>query len=124
MSDVLKESSCEFRLSLPDIRFFSGHIVKPLLCFPLSDPPLQILLSSEEDLVTSDLNFGREKRPFEKCPMLMLRTMRVFLAGLLRTCFSTAVLEVGATSILSAGWLRVMEHLSSTGKSVVMTPLM
>lgn len=124
MSDVLNASFCEFRLSLPDSFFFSGHTVKPLLYFPLSDAPLQVLLSSEADLLSSDLNFGSEKRPLEKCPMLMLRTMRVFLAGLLRTCFSTAVLEEGVTSILSAGWLRVKEHLSSTGKSVVMIPLM
>lgn len=124
MSDVLKASSCEFRLSLPDSRFFSGHTVKPLVYFPLSDLPLQILLSSEADLLPSDLNFGSEKRPLEMCPMLMLRITRVFLAGLWRICFSTAVLEVGATSILSAGWLRVIEHLSSTGKSVVMIPFM
>lgn len=122
-SDVLNASFCEFRLCCPESRFFSGHTVKPLLYFPLPDTPLQIRLSSEADLLSSDLNFGSEKRPLEKCPMLMLRTMRVFLAGLWRTCFSTAVLEGGVTSILSAGWLRVNEHLSSTGKSVVMTPL-
>lgn len=122
-SDVLNASFCGFKLSCPESRFFSGHTVKPLLYFPLSDAPLQILLSSEADL-SSDLNFGSEKRALEKCPMLMLRTTRVFLAGLWRTCFSTAVLGVGVTSILSAGWLRVNEHLSSTGKSVVMTPLM
>lgn len=123
-SDVLNASFCEFRLSFPDSRFFSGHNVKPLLYFPLSDAPLQILLSREADLLSSDLNFGSENRPLEKCPMLMLRTTRVFLEGLLSTCFSTAVLEVGVTNILSAGCLRVKEHLSSTGKSVVMTPLM
>lgn len=124
MSDVRKVSSWEFRLSFPVSRFFSGHTVEPLLYFPLSGPPLQILLSNEADLLSSDLNFGSEKRPLEKCPMLILRITRVFLVGLLRTCFSTAVLAVGATSILSTGWHRVIGHLSSTGKSVVMTPLM
>lgn len=107
-------------------RRFSGHTASPLLVFPLSQSPLHTLLSSEADLPSSDLNLDSEKRPLERCPMLMLLTTRDFLEGLCRTCFNTAVFlpEHGdATTSVSAGWLRVKEHLlSSTGKSVVMTP--
>lgn len=120
-------SFCEIKLDELDVCFwgswrcFSCHTVTPLLVF-LS--PLHTLLSSEADL-SSDLNLDSEKSPLERCPMLMLRTTLVFLAGLCRTCFNTTVLLPqlgGATTSLSAGWLKVKEHLSSTGKSVVITP--
>lgn len=115
------------RLNRFDIDFFSGHTVTPLLDSPLSHSPLHTLLSSEADLLSSDLNLDNEKRPLEIWPMLMLRTTLDFLEGLCRTCFSTVVFlpgQVGVTKSLSAGWLKVKEHLSSTGKSVVMTPFM
>lgn len=87
--------------------------------------PLHTLLSSVAAL-SSDRNLASEKSPWERWPMLMLRTTRDFLEGLCRTCFSTTVFSPrlgAATTSLSAGWLRVKEHLlSSTGKSVVMTP--
>lgn len=107
-------------------RCFSCHTVTPLLVFLLSPSPVRTLLSSEVDLLSSDLNLDSEKSPLEKCPMLMLRTTLDFLEGLCRMCFKTTVFlpQVGGeTTSLSAGWLKVKEHLlSSTGKSVVMTP--
>lgn len=125
-------SFCELTLDELDVCFwgsrirFSCHIVTPLLFFPRS--PLHTLLSSEADLLSSDLNLDSEKSPLERCPMLMLRTTLVFLAGLCRTCFKVTVLLPqleGVTTSLSAGWLKVKEHLlSSTGKSVVVTPFM
>lgn len=127
-------SFCEFRLTrlfMPfwgSWRLFSGHTVPPLLVFSLSKSPLHTLLSSEADLLSSDLNLDNEKSPLEKCPMLMLRTTLDFLEGLCRTCFNTTVFlpqHWGVTTSLSAGWLKVKEDvLSSTGKSVVMTPFM
>lgn len=126
-------SFCELRLNGLDRHFwsswrcFSGHSVPPLLVFPLSQSPLRTLLSSEADLFSSDLNLDNEKSPLERCPMLMLRTTRDFLEGLCRTCFSTTVFlpqHGGATTSLSAGWLKVKEEPSSTGRSVVVTPLM
>lgn len=113
------------RLNRFDTPLFSGHTGTPLLDFSVSYSPLHTLLSSEADLLSSDLNLDNEKRPLERCPMLMLRTTLDFLEGLCRTCFSTVVFlpgQVCVTSSLSAGWLKVKEHLSSTGKSVVMTP--
>ena len=106
---------------------FSGHMLRPLLVFPRSQPPLHTLLSSEADLLSSDLNLESEKRPLERCPMLMLRTTRFFFEGLCKTCFNTTVFLLsrhwGGTTTLSAGWLRVKSHLLSlTGKSVVVTP--
>lgn len=102
--------------------------MSPLAALPRLESPLQCLLSSEADLLSSDLNLDSEKRPLERCPMLILRTTLVFLEGLWRTCFNITVFlaEHGvATTSLSAGWLRVKEHLlSSAGKSVVVTPLM
>lgn len=89
--------------------------------------PLHALLSSEADLLSSDLNLDNEKSPLGKWPMLMLRTTRDFREGLCRTCFSITKFfpwHGGATTSLSAGWLSVKEELSSTGKSVVTTPLM
>lgn len=107
-------------------RCFSCHTVTPLLVFCPS--PLHTLLSSEADLPLSDLNFDSEKSPLERCPMLMLRTTLDFLEGLCRTCFNTTVFLPqlgGVTTSLSAGWLKVKEQfLSSTGKSVVVTPFM
>lgn len=88
--------------------------------------PLYALLSSEADLLSSDLNLDNEKRPLEKCPMLMLRTTRDFREGLCRTCFNITTFlpwQGGATTSLSAGWLSVKEESSSAGKSVVTTPL-
>lgn len=127
-------SFCEFTVNGLDIRFwgswrcFSGHTVTPLLELPLSQSPLHTLLSSEADLLSSDLNLDNEKSPLERCPILMLRTTRDFLEGLCRTCFNTTVFlfqSGGATTSLSAGWLKVKEDLlSSTGKSVVTTPFM
>lgn len=124
-------SFCKLRLKGLDMTFWgswahlSGQTVTPLLVLPLSHSPLHTLLSSEADL-SSDLNLGREKRPLERCPMLMLRTTRDFLDGLCKTCFNTAVFlpeHGGVTTSLSAGWLKVKEPLlSSTGESVVMTP--
>lgn len=105
---------------------FSCHTVTPLLFFPMS--PLHTRLSSEADLLSSDLNLESEKSPLERCPMLMLRTTRDFLEGLCRMCFNTTEFLPqlgGVTTSLSAGWLKVKEHLlSSIGKSVVMTPFM
>jgi len=106
-------------------RCFSCNTVCPLLVFCRST--LHTLLSSEVDLLSSDRNLVSEKSPLERCPMLMLRTTLDFLEGLCRTCFNTTVFLPqlgGVTASLSAGWLNVKEHLlSSTGKSVVMTPL-
>lgn len=123
---------CELTLDWMDMCFwgswrrFSCHTVTPLLAFSLS--PLHTLLSSEADLLSSDLNLDSEKSPLERGPMLMLRTTLDFLEGLCRMCFNTTVLLPqlwGVTTSLSAGWLKVKEHLlSSTGKSVVMTPFM
>lgn len=107
---------------------FSGHSVPPLLFPSRSQSTLQTLLSSEADLLSSDLYLDNEKSPLEKCPMLMLRTTLAFLVGLYKTCFNTTVFlpqHGGVTTSLSAGWLKVKEDLfSSTGNSVVMTPFM
>lgn len=101
----------------------SGHTVTPFVVFPLSQPLLHTPLSSEDDLRSSDLNLDSEKRPLDRCPMLMLRTTRDVLAGLCRTCFNTAVfLSAGVATGLSAGWMKVTAQPSSTGKSVVRTP--
>lgn len=59
--------------------------------------------------------------------MLILRTTLAFLDGLCKTCFSTTVLlpvHEGVTTRVSAAWLKAKAHLSSTGKSVVVTPFM
>lgn len=86
---------------------FSVHVVCLLLVFPLSQPPLRTLLSSEADLLSSDLNLDSEKRPLDRCPMLMLRTTRVFLEGLCKTCFNVTLFLLskhwGETTTLSAG---------------------
>lgn len=107
-------------------RHFPGHSVTPLPVFPFSQFPLCTLLSSEADLLSPDLNLDREKRSLELCPMLMLRTMRDFLAGLCRTCFNTTVFlsgQWGLTVAVSDFLLKVSGNLlSSTGKSVIMTP--
>lgn len=108
-------------------RCFSGHIISPLLAFTPSEFLLYTLLSSEADLLSSDLNLDN-KRPLEKWLMLMLRTTLFFFEGLCKTCFNTAVLlstHWGVTTSLSAGWLKVKEHLlSSSVKFVFMTPFM
>lgn len=118
-------SFCKLRLKGLDMTFWgswtplSAQTVIPLLVFPRSHSPLRTLLSSDADLLSSDLNLDREKRPLERCPMLMLRTTRDFLEGLCKTCFNTAVFlpeHRGVTTSLSAGWLKVKEPLlSSTG---------
>lgn len=125
-------SFCELRLNGLDLRFWgswrrcSGHAVTSLLVFPLSQSPLHTLLSSEADLLSSDRNLDSEKNPLDRCPMLMLRTTLDFLEGLCRTCFNITVFlpqHGGVTISLSAGWLKVKDVLlSSTGRSVVMTP--
>lgn len=106
----------------------SRHAATPLEFFPCSYSPLHTRLSREAERLSSDLNLDREKRTLENCPMLMLLTTLCFLEGLCKTCFSTVMFfpePGGVTTSLSAGWLRVMAHsLSSTGKSVVITPLM
>lgn len=115
------------KLFLLSSRPFSGHAVPPLL---FASPPPTLLctrLSSEAELLPSDLNLGSENNPLDRCPMLMLLIILAFLVGLCRTCFSTTVFlpQLGAvTTSLSSGWHKVMvELLSSTGKSVVITPL-
>lgn len=76
--------------------------------------------------MSSDLNLGSEKNPLDKFPMLMLLTTLDFVVGLCRMCFSTMVFlphPGWLTTSLSSGWHKVREELlSSTGKSVVMTP--
>lgn len=91
--------------------------------FPVSQPPRLTLLSSDADFPSLDMNLDKAKRAFERCPMLMLRTTRVFLDGLFRTCFSTVVFfATGAVTTISRGWLKGKEPLSSTGKSVMRIP--
>lgn len=108
-------------------RLFSGHAVPPLLFASPSPSRLCTRLSSEAELLLSDLNLDNENNPLDRCPMLILLIILAFLVGLCITCFSTTVFlpQLGAvTTSLSSGWHKVMvELLSSTGKSVVMTPL-
>lgn len=128
-------SPCEFRFNRADVSLwgsgeeFPVHAASPLMFFFLlwsALSPPYALLSSEEDLASSDLNLDKEKSPLEKCPMLMLRTTRDLRDGLCRTCFSVTRFlpwHGGAATSLSAGWLSVKEEGSSAGKSVVTTPL-
>lgn len=109
---------------------FSGHAVPPLLFASLSTSLLHTRLSSEAEWLPSDLNLDNENNPLDKCPMLILLIILAFLVGLCRTCFSTTVFfsQLGAvTTSLSSGWHKVRVELprveSSTGKSVVTTPL-
>lgn len=108
-------------------RCFSGHAISPLLVFTLSEFLLHTLLSSDADLLSSDLNL-ESKRALVRWPMLMLRTTLVFFGGLCKTCFNTTVLlstNWGVTTSVSAGWLKVKEHLlCSSGKLDFMTPFM